>query len=107
MTNPITPKPTVGRIVLVPIQTTRPSTIGPVPGPIEIRPAIIVRVFDQIADQETGMPLINVRAFTDGANDDPGMNTSAEWLTSLHYSQTDHRPGTWHWMPFQLGASAK
>ena len=48
------------------------------------------------------MPLINVRVFTDGANDGEAMFTSAEWATSLHYSQDDHRPGTWHWMPYQI-----
>jgi hypothetical protein len=101
------PTPTVGRIVLVPIQTSRPGPDGRMPGPVEIRPAIVVRVFDGTCDQSTGMPLINVRVFTDGANDGQGMNTSAEWATSLHYSQDDHRPGTWHWMPYQIQTAPK
>lgn len=96
------PTPTVGRIVLVPIQTSRPGPDGRTPGPVEIRPAIVVRVFDGSIDQATGMPLINVRVFTDGANDGQGMHTLAEWATSLHYSQDDHRTGTWHWMPYQI-----
>lgn len=93
------PTPTIGRIVLVPVQTKR--SLGdcnpPVDGPIEIRPAIVVRVFGVI-DQNTGMPLINVRVFTDGAND----GKIDDWKTSLSYSQEDHRVGTWHWMPYQL-----
>ncbi len=101
----MTPKPTVGRTILVPVQTKRSLGDGnpPVDGPIEIRPAVVVRVFDGIV--HNGMPLINVRVFTDGANDGPMMHEGAEWLTSLHYSQEDHRPGTWHWMPFQLKQS--
>ena len=96
------PKPTVGRIVLVPVQTRRSSPVceGLQPATIEIRPAIIVRVFDNIVEA-TGMPLINVRVFSDDAND----NLLSEWGTSLHYSQDDHRVGTWHWMPFQLQAA--
>lgn len=95
---PTPPIPTIGRIVLVPIETTRPNE----PARIEIRPAIVVHVFSQSIDQATGMPLINVRVFTDGANDGSVPGTLDDWKTSLHYSQDDHRPGTWHWMPYQI-----
>ncbi len=91
------PIPTVGRIVLVPVETrvSYGDGEGPKPGPIVVRPAIVVRVFER-TDGE--MSLINVRVFTDGAND----NLLSDWGTSLHYSQEDHRVGTWHWMPYQL-----
>lgn len=98
-----TPIPTVGRIVLVPIMTSRPNEAPRK----EIRPAIVVQVFDKSIDQSTGIPLINVRAFTDGPNDGKVMGSSDEWLTSLHYSQDDHRTGTWHWMPYQLQSAPK
>lgn len=87
--------PTVGRIVLVPIRTYRPGPDGCITGPVEIWPGIVVRVFER-TDGE--MPLINVCVFTDGSNN----NAVSEWVTSLRYSQDDHRVGTWHWMPYQL-----
>lgn len=99
--SPTIPTPSVGRIVLVPVQTKRSLGDGnpPVNGPVEIRPGIIVRVFDRTDGQ---MPLINVRVFTDGSNDGVGMFTGAEWATSLHYDQDNHTVGTWHWMPYQI-----
>lgn len=104
--------PTVGRIVLVPIQTYRSSQDTPMaPYRIEVRPAIVVRVFEGTKD-DSGLPLINVRIFTDGCNDSPindGLSRTTEWRTSLSHRQVtenevegDLRIGTWHWMPYQI-----
>jgi hypothetical protein len=102
MTTPNPIPPTVGRIVLVPIDVYQSTHEGVKSVGVEIRPAIVVRVFNQ--------DMVNVRVFTDGANDHPD-NTMhprpSDWRTSLSYDQDDHRPGTWHWMPYQMQAAAK
>ena len=87
--SPVTP--TIGRIVLVPVQTKEQTSAGSVPGPVVIRPGIIVNVAADALH-------INVRAFGDGSND----NLDGEWLTGLSYDQDNHSVGTYHWMPFQL-----
>lgn len=68
----------------------------------EIRPAIIVRVWDRFAGTS------NLQVFTDGSNDrkftgetrrfpgDTGDNIV--WKTSIRYSE-GREPGTWHWPP--------
>lgn len=89
------PTPTVGRIVLVPVTPLRNTSEWLDPSNIEIRPAIVVRVLDRA---DGLMPLINVRVFSDGVND----NLATDWMTSLKYDQDDHRVGTWHWMPYQI-----
>ena len=87
--------PTIGRIVLVPVQTRRHSGAGVVDGPVVVRPAIITNVFTE--------DMINVRVFSDGSND----LVLDDWKTSLHYNQDDHKLGTWHWMPYQIQNAPK
>ena len=64
----------------------------------EIRPAIVVRVFNG-TDGGGGVPLINVQQFTDGNNDitDHPVAPTTIWRTSLHHDQAGKQPGTWHW----------
>lgn len=91
-----TPTPTIGRIVLVPVQTRRTTGEGLVNATVEIRPGIVVRVFERTDGQ---MPLINVRVFGDGGAAGGNDQLASEWATSLHYDQENHRVGTWHWPP--------
>lgn len=61
--------------------------------PGEIRPAIVVRVWDE--------ELVNLQVFIDGENDYPayfhsgGQQLNAHWKTSILYD-ADYRHGTWH-----------
>ncbi|HAT10310.1 MAG TPA: hypothetical protein DCS97_06900 [Planctomycetes bacterium] len=79
----------------MPVQTRRSTGDGMVDASVEVRPAIVVRVWSE--------EMINVRIFSDDVND----NLRSEWGTSLHYSQDDHRVGTWHWMPYQIQTAPK
>ena len=54
----------------------------------DIRPAIIVRIWDR----DTGCSQLQV--FTDGQND--GL-PNVEWATSILYD-TDKKPETWHFL---------
>jgi hypothetical protein len=81
-------KPTIGRIVLV--------TIGTDNGVATVRPAVVVRVWDDIT--------LNLQLLLDGSNDDrhvvgrfcqEGGNTHL-WLTSV--TQGDGI-GQWNWPP--------
>lgn len=57
---------------------------------LEYRPAIIVRVWGDPYDEATP---VNVRVFTDGANE----NMRSDWLTSLKHR--DHAgEGNAHWI---------
>lgn len=103
--DPVAPKrkedeipPTVGRIVLYVL----PEGMR---GAGEIRPAIIVRVFPEC----DGITLINLQVFQDGGNDDIARDydspVDVTWRTSVHHDQDGKQPGTWHWMPYQIGQS--
>lgn len=58
---------------------------GPSAG--QIRPAIVVRVWDQ------GNGCANLHVFLDGSNDE-GANA---WQTSCVFDPEERKPGTWHW----------
>lgn len=77
------PVPTVGRIVLVPIEHYRYHERE-----IEIIPAIVTHVHN-----DTCVSVVGFSAFG---------NIAVTVLNSLIYSQNEHRLGSWHWMPFQL-----
>lgn len=67
----------------------------------EIRPAIIVRVWQPIAHPSCpGMS--NLQVYLDGQNDVQAIAVSGPpatmWQGSVFYS-ADMRPGTWHWPP--------
>jgi hypothetical protein len=74
-------KPTVGRIVHYTLPDGRSAG--------EIRPAIVVRVWDET------YRAIQLQVFTDAANDDlPGVN----WRTSVMESESgESERGRWHW----------
>lgn len=92
--------PTVGRTVLyvLPEDIYRAG---------EVRPATIVRVLP--VDPATGQPFINLSVHLDGPNDEgaappsagrPSVNTT--WRGTVSFDQETKRPGTWHWMDYQL-----
>ena len=54
------------------------------------RPAIIVRVWDDIPTPES---LVQLQVFTDGEND--GLQ-NVEWRTSVQQHALTPKPGTWH-----------
>lgn len=59
-------------------------------GELVHRPAVVVRVGDRASG------LVNLRVFTDGANDAPyGDHTL--WATSVRYSE-EPQDQTWHWI---------
>ena len=61
----------------------------------EIRPAIIVQVWDQSSG------CCNLQVFTDGSND--SQPTGLYWATSRLFAEPQDGekapPGTWHWIP--------
>lgn len=61
---------------------------GPAAG--QVRPAVIVRVWD---DKPTEESLVNLQVFTDDSND--GLDRIT-WRTSVHQDKTGKTPGTWH-----------
>ena len=75
------PIPTVGRIVLVPVENHAMSRI-------DILPAMVTHVHSDIC-----VSVVVFSAFGD---------TVAMQKTSLLYNREDQRPGTWHWMPYQM-----
>lgn len=79
------PIPTVGRVVLVPVEHKRHGETK-----IEILPALVTHVH---SDQCISVVVFNAYG-----------TAAAEQKTSLIYSQDDKRPGSWHWMPYQLAA---
>jgi hypothetical protein len=83
-------QPTVGRTVLfvLPDSSKRAG---------EIRPATVVRVNAPERPDTT----CNLIVHLDGPND----QGEAAWRGSVAYDDTA-RPGTWHWMPYQLQVAA-
>lgn len=84
--------PTVGRVVycVLPKEFKRGG---------EIRPAIIVRV---------NQGSCNLSVLLDGPNDaEGGLAAEAEWMGSVAFDQDTKLPGTWHWMPFQVGQAKR
>ena len=84
--------PTIGRVVyyVLPAYSKRSG---------EIRPAVVVRV--NSLDPQYGS--VNLRVLTDGPND----TGEAEWHGSVQQDQDGKRPGSWHWMPYQVQQHAK
>lgn len=93
------PLPSVGRIVLYALEgkdrNGQPFR--------ETRPAIVVRVWER-TDGE--MPLVQLQVFVDGTNDGYAEGLNVAWATSVSYDEAG-APGTWRWMPYQLGQAAK
>ncbi len=89
MSQPIIPKPSVGRIVHYVLggpadaETVNPNSTG------EHRPAIIVRVRDERT--------VQLQVFTDGHNDRANHPEGLMWRTSVHEDEDTKAPGTWHW----------
>ncbi|HYE07691.1 MAG TPA: hypothetical protein VEL07_19385 [Planctomycetota bacterium] len=98
--------PTVGRTVLFVLPNGRRRG--------EIRPATVVRV-----NGEGEYQTCNLRVITDGPNDENALVASSpdgesislpyrepDWRGSVAYHQHAEgeapKPGTWHWMPYQL-----
>ncbi len=81
--------PTVGRTVMfvMPGNAIRPDSEG------QIRPAVIVRVFER-PDGET--PCVNLQVFVDGTNDGYLHDRATQWVTSCSFD-ADKLPGSWHW----------
>lgn len=86
------PAPTIGRTVLFVLPTTS-KRAG------EIRPAVVVRV--NSVDPVYGSVNLNVQL--DGPND----TGEAAWQGSVKQDQDGHAPGSWHWMPYQVGQAKK
>lgn len=67
----------------------------------EIRPAIIVRVWQQL-DHPSVPGMANLQIFLDGANDAAG-DCTADWPSTMWKGSVLHseapNPGTWHWPP--------
>ena len=80
------PIPSVGRIVLVPHERLRGTEVVS-----EVVPAIVTHVHSDVC-----VSVVVLSAFTE---------SPAFAKTSLLYNQDDKRPGTWHWMPYQLQAA--
>ncbi len=80
-------QPTPGRIVNFVIPD------GPLAG--EIRPAMIVRVWDN--------ELCNLHVFSDGPNDHETTCIHGNWVGSVNHSEK-REPRTWHW-PARVEAS--
>lgn len=79
-TGPIGPSPTLGRVVHYRFraENTASSVRDPdVPGPVVVRPAIVVALYD-------------------GAGDDPTLAGCVELLVHLAYSDTHEHHGTQH-----------
>jgi hypothetical protein len=97
---PLPPKPTIGRVVLyrLPFKDDK----------VEDRAADVVYVWNRPDDE---MPMIQLHVKLDGSNDTSrldGVDPAALllWRTSVHYDEMG-APGTWRWMPYQLGQAAK
>ncbi|MBW4478607.1 MAG: hypothetical protein KME54_17545 [Tolypothrix brevis GSE-NOS-MK-07-07A] len=63
----------------------------------EVRPAIVVRVWRDVAPELIAKGYCNLQVFTDSTNDYED-GTRVLWATSKIYSDTNE-PGTWHWSP--------
>jgi hypothetical protein len=62
----------------------------------EIRPAIIVRVFNSLG-HPSNPGMANLQVFLDGPNDEPDV---VPWVGSANFAPAEERrPGTWHWPP--------
>lgn len=61
----------------------------------EIRPAIVVKVWNEGAEVEEGGNAVQLQVFIDGGNDATG-GENARWATSVCYSE-EKNSGTWHW----------
>lgn len=79
-------KPSIGRVV----HYTFPTEYGPERSRGQIRPATIVRVWDE----NTGCSQLQV--LVDNTND--GFETGLHWATSVLFD-ADGKPGTWRWPP--------
>jgi hypothetical protein len=81
------PTPTIGRTVLFVLPSTS-RRAG------EIRPASVVRV--NSLDPVYGS--INLSVQLDGPHD----SGEPKWQGSVHQDQDGKKPGTWHWMDYQV-----
>jgi hypothetical protein len=82
----VSPAPTIGRLVYF----VMPDG--------SVRVATVVRV----------VPSVNLVLHLDGTNDGLASGApSTRWVPSVQQDQTGKKPGTWHWMPFQMGQAAK
>lgn len=62
----------------------------------EIRPAIVVKVWNEGAEVEEGGNAVQLQVFIDGGNDAPG-GENCRWASSVCYSEKEGVEGTWHW----------
>ncbi len=87
---PQQPIPSAGRLVYFVLKR---------PGLPEIRPAIIVKAITHAE--------LNLQVFTDGPNDGGGAEANGIMHLTGVMLDPSGKPGTWHWMPYQLGQAAK
>jgi hypothetical protein len=83
-------KPTVGRIVEYVLKDRY--------GKLQIRPAIIVRVWSDTC--------VQLQVFTDGTNDGPDYASGIYWATSVMRCENKSER-TWDWMEYQKGQAKK
>lgn len=86
-------KPSVGRIVHYVLDSAdgvRPDAVG------QIRPAIIVRDWNNGQEVSEGGSAVQLQVFLDGSNDHPD-GLGLVWATSVCYAAEGTKPRTWHW----------